>query len=264
MTRSNRITAFTLIELLVAVSIIALLIAMLLPATKRARETARRAICLSNERQLVAALTVYGDENEGRFPIGGNRFNSSLSFYLHTATVKWNSMGLLYTHDIVTDPKAFYCPSQREELFTYPAGMEGFNTGDGEHYKTMSYYYRLFGENAHTPFITTEDIGKMQQWTLAKLADLERPVGFVADIFGFYSGGDSWAHVDPHVVNVAYSDGHAEPVPIEDEDYARCLYYNNNNAGPGADHSPIRDPFVLEFWKALDSGDFSALRRKWP
>ena len=264
MKRRDRIAAFTLIELLIAVSMLVALIALLLPAIKMARETTRRAICLSNQRQLLTALIVYVDENGGRFPIGGNRFNSSLSYYLHTPRAKWNSMGLLYTHNIVTDLKAFYCPSQREELFTFPAGIEGFNTGSGEHYKTMSYYYRLFGEYAHTPFISMEDIGQMQQWTLANLADLGRPAGFLADIFGFYSGGDSWAHLGPHAVNVAYSDGHAATVSIDGQDYSRCNYYNNNNAGPGAGHSPVRDAFVFEFWQAIDRGDFTDLRRRWP
>ena len=49
--RSTR-SGFTLIELLVVVSIIALLIALLLPTVKRARENARRTVCASNLRSL--------------------------------------------------------------------------------------------------------------------------------------------------------------------------------------------------------------------
>ena len=66
--RRSVASAFTLIELLVVISIIALLIALLLPAIKQARETARNALCMSNERQLVIATTAYTTDYDGVFP----------------------------------------------------------------------------------------------------------------------------------------------------------------------------------------------------
>ncbi|MBN1362500.1 MAG: prepilin-type N-terminal cleavage/methylation domain-containing protein [Sedimentisphaerales bacterium] len=57
---------FTLIELLVVIAVIAVLLAILIPATQRARELGQRAVCLSNLRQLTMAWIAYADDNDGK------------------------------------------------------------------------------------------------------------------------------------------------------------------------------------------------------
>jgi prepilin-type N-terminal cleavage/methylation domain-containing protein/prepilin-type processing-associated H-X9-DG protein len=66
---SQRKSGFTLIELLVVVSIIALLLAILLPTLGHARDQAKQVVCCSNLRQIGIGLTGYMGEYNGRPPI---------------------------------------------------------------------------------------------------------------------------------------------------------------------------------------------------
>ncbi len=69
----KRRAGFTLVELLVVISIIATLIALLLPALANAKQLANSAICLNNQQQMATAILEYQDSWRGaRFPFDYN------------------------------------------------------------------------------------------------------------------------------------------------------------------------------------------------
>jgi len=113
---------FTLVELLVVIGIIALLIAILLPALNRAREQAKQVKCASNLRQMGEAMTMY--INDWKYYPGAYANDGGNPFAC------WPSRLRLYLGGV---NDAFYCPSQ--ELWSqWKAGQAGGATLADEGY----------------------------------------------------------------------------------------------------------------------------------
>lgn len=115
-----RISGFTLIELLVVISIIALLIAILMPTLSAARVQAKQVLCLSNERQIIISLTTYAADHKRLYPalFGGDAQRTWGSY----ATFKSSDIigsGLLGTRGYVSGWKVFACPAREER--SWPA-----------------------------------------------------------------------------------------------------------------------------------------------
>lgn len=65
----NRRPAFTLIEVLVVVAIIALLVSILLPSLKQAREQAKVTVCVANLSTIGKAVSAYLSAEQGEVPV---------------------------------------------------------------------------------------------------------------------------------------------------------------------------------------------------
>ena len=62
---------FTLIELLVVIAIIALLISILMPVLRKAKDQAMRIICGNHVKNLMLAMVMYADSHNYKIPVGG-------------------------------------------------------------------------------------------------------------------------------------------------------------------------------------------------
>jgi prepilin-type N-terminal cleavage/methylation domain-containing protein/prepilin-type processing-associated H-X9-DG protein len=106
--RSGRArSGFTLVELLVVIGIIALLIAILLPALSKAREQSRRTACMSNLRSLGQAMFLYANAFKDRLP-NGNPPGKWISYD------GANQMMVTFARDYVATPGVFHCPTDRD------------------------------------------------------------------------------------------------------------------------------------------------------
>lgn len=97
----SRLGGFTLIELLVVIAVIAILMAILLPALQRAKGQAKKVICSSNLKQVATSMHMYGNDHDAKLPLNGAG-NWLWDVAYSTTDYIINTGG---------DKHTFYCPS---------------------------------------------------------------------------------------------------------------------------------------------------------
>lgn len=119
MRKSNHHTrGFTLIELLVVIAIIAILAAIIFPVFSRARGKARQAKCLSNMKQIGAALTMYTDDHDGCYPRG--------QFWPFDGSKLWSDA----TQPYLRNTDILKCADQGRDAFGYGYNIAYWGPGD--------------------------------------------------------------------------------------------------------------------------------------
>ncbi len=101
---------FTLVELLIVVAVIAILVGLLLPALKSARDKAVSISCLNNSSQLMKAHLGYADDNNG-YLIVAMYFGSSIEPWTALLTHEDSSAGQSADGKGYITMKAIQCPA---------------------------------------------------------------------------------------------------------------------------------------------------------
>jgi type II secretory pathway pseudopilin PulG len=164
--------AFSLIDVLVTLAVVALLIGVLIPGLHQAKETTRRIVCASNERQIGLAIAMYADESKNHIPYtvfvppGARpedtvledtlvlRTNENAEMRDDSETARlWDGLGLLYEGDFLPAPPVFYCPSHTgDHPFTKYARLWKGEAGE----IVGNFQYRGIGPNGATKLFQIE------------------------------------------------------------------------------------------------------------
>lgn len=134
--------AFTLIELLVVIAVIAVLMGILMPALRSAKEQARRTVCSAHMHDLGISINLYCEQEDGFLPamrVGQDGAVTNTQLVNHHArwwrltntagnTSHWN-LGLLWKAGVLKDDgRIFFCPGAKAAFKYEDYTGEGFPT----------------------------------------------------------------------------------------------------------------------------------------
>lgn len=263
-TKSAAGAAFTLVELLVVIAIIAILAGMLLPGLASARERSKRTSCLNQLRQMGVAANIYAADNNDMIPTAsyeaGGGMAPALSFWLaenfngtpgQAATnMRPVNHGFFYTSKLITDGRAYYCPSA-----TFKGSVAGSNIGPAytyENHTTKDGQWPAYGKI--TPSIGVTILRSSYMYypqsadlvnalnpesgykTARRITELRSDHLMMTDLIHYYSVVPHRATKYPTALNVLWGDGHASVCVSKPAFNPGPLYWNvagGLGGGPG-------------------------------
>lgn len=205
------VKGFTLIELLVVIAIIALLLSILIPSLRMAKEQARSVVCGSHLRQWGISIRAYATEFDDKMP--PNFLWSQYFPYLvyELPNGNFRNLGLLFDRGDIKQPKMFYCPSENNQGHKFNTLINPWlvphPSSPNEHYTRMSYYYYARVEDVFwNPKLQwdRERAGKADGYNhFVKLGTLKSKA-FLSDNIYIPKGYPHWIRKG---FNVLYADG---------------------------------------------------------
>ncbi|MEO1584004.1 MAG: prepilin-type N-terminal cleavage/methylation domain-containing protein [Planctomycetota bacterium] len=255
---SMRRGAFTLIELLVSVSIIALLIAILLPALAAVRSQARTTQCLKQAQQSAVGVMTFAGDNKGRLP--ANRTGVGDGDF-----VTWR---YLLSEGGYISAEACVCPAHpgREPASELGVGDRGAAcVGDIASSYALNGHL-LWQEALGDATVSRSDVSIARPShtiliteTRARFPDLRVTDPLIAsDLVD--AGGDGgvygyWHRAGGRSAGVySFSDGHAEAINMVDTGSPDCRWHSGKDWG----EDPF-DPQIREEVKSHDHPDWELL-----
>jgi prepilin-type N-terminal cleavage/methylation domain-containing protein/prepilin-type processing-associated H-X9-DG protein len=229
--------AFTLIELLVVIAIIAILAALLLPALAAAKESGRRAACISNLKQIGLAIQTYAQDHNGRIPYGPTAppFSHPAEFYPSTGSptslLSLRSgapvgLGLMLKSELANAPKVLFCPGSDQ-----PVDADAELAKVGTTQAQSSYYYRHGGVTTlfHTP-PTEPEVTRLENPGTNRLGNAIRALVIDTQFLCSFSVGEynvkTRTHHRQKVANILFNDGSVKSLRNRDGRYTLDLRNN--------------------------------------
>jgi type II secretory pathway pseudopilin PulG len=201
------------VELLVVIGIIALLVAILMPALSRARKQAIQTQCLSNLRQVGMFIQMYANENKDRVPIGYNGNQGWNGYTVYEAGNFYTLIGRLLETGNIQTPEAFFCPAQIDPRFMFNTPENPWpvpNPLSGKHHR-IGYTVR--------PSTSWNTGGPNRGWpnpgSIVRLSRIKSRA-MVADVVGIPATSPDFAFVHHRKLNVMFGDRSARSIPSDE------------------------------------------------